>query len=293
MQPYYCKLVKRSALITAIFAFFLLIVKIFAWWYTGSVSLLATLIDSTVDIATSLMNFVIIRYSLQPADSEHPFGHGKAESLAALAQSMFISGSSFLLFLTGIQYFISPNTLRTPIIGIIVTIFSLCSTLLLVIFQRWVVSKTASQAIRADMLHYQLDIIINFAILIALILSSYNFIHADATFALGIGLFIFCSALHMGYDAIQSLLDRVLPEKEKAKILNMSSTWPNVQGVHGLRTRQSGSTKFIQLHLELDDQLTLANAHQVTYNLKQALLKEFPGSDIMIHQDPSSIIYRR
>lgn len=290
MQPTYARLVKRAALAATILATSLLIVKIFAWWYTGSVSLLAGLVDSLVDIAASLTNLLVVRYALQPADANHTFGHGKAESLAALAQSMFISGSALFLFLTGIQHLASPNTLRAPLVGVVVTVVALCSTLLLVAFQRWVVRHTHSQAIRADMLHYQTDVVMNGAILIALGLSSYGFARADALFALGIGIYILYSALRMGYDAVQSLLDRALPEEEHNIILELALNWPGVEGVHDVRTRQSGPTKFIQLHLELNDDLPLVQAHRVADQVEKALRQRFPGSDVIIHQDPCSVV---
>ncbi|WP_312063953.1 CDF family cation-efflux transporter FieF [Pantoea septica] len=290
MQPTYARLVRRAALAATILATSLLIVKIFAWWYTGSVSLLAGLVDSLVDIAASLTNLLVVRYALQPADANHTFGHGKAESLAALAQSMFISGSALFLFLTGIQHLASPNTLRAPLVGVVVTVVALCSTLLLVAFQRWVVRHTHSQAIRADMLHYQSDVVMNGAILIALGLSSYGFARADALFALGIGVYILYSALRMGYDAVQSLLDRALPEEEHNIILDLALNWPGVEGVHDVRTRQSGPTKFIQLHLELNDDLPLVQAHRVADQVEKALRQRFPGSDVIIHQDPCSVV---
>jgi len=290
MQPTYARLVNRAALAATILATCLLLVKIFAWWYTGSVSLLAGLVDSLVDIAASLTNLLVVRYALQPADANHTFGHGKAESLAALAQSMFISGSALFLFLTGIQHLASPSTLRAPLVGVVVTVVALCSTLLLVAFQRWVVRHTHSQAIRADMLHYQSDVVMNGAILIALGLSSYGFARADALFALGIGVYILYSALRMGYDAVQSLLDRALPEEEHRVILDLARNWPGVEGVHDVRTRQSGPTKFIQLHLELNDDLPLVQAHRVADQVEKALRQRFPGSDVIIHQDPCSVV---
>lgn len=290
MNHDYARLVSRAALAATLVASLLLTIKIFAWWYTGSVSILAALVDSLVDIAASLTNLLVVRYSLQPADKEHAFGHGKAESLAALAQSMFISGSALFLFLTGIQHLVAPEPMRAPLVGVIVTMAALVTTLMLVTFQRWVVRKTRSQAIRADMLHYQSDVIMNGAILIALVLSSYGFARADALFALGIGLFILYSALRMGYEAVQSLLDRALPEEERQQILTLATTWPQVQGVHDLRTRQSGPTKFIQLHLELEDQLPLVQAHRIADQVEKALRKEFPGSDVIIHQDPCSVV---
>ena len=154
MNQSYGRLVSRAAIAATAMASLLLLIKIFAWWYTGSVSILAALVDSLVDIGASLTNLLVVRYSLQPADDNHSFGHGKAESLAALAQSMFISGSALFLFLTGIQHLISPTPMTDPGVGVIVTIVALICTIILVSFQRWVVRRTQSQAVRADMLHY-------------------------------------------------------------------------------------------------------------------------------------------
>ncbi|ABU79307.1 cation-efflux pump FieF [Cronobacter sakazakii] len=292
MNHDYGRLVSRAALAATLVATLLLIIKIFAWWYTGSVSILAALVDSLVDIAASLTNLLVVRYSLQPADEEHTFGHGKAESLAALAQSMFISGSALFLFLTGIQHLITPEPMRAPLVGIVVTVAALVTTLMLVTFQRWVVRKTRSQAVRADMLHYQSDVMMNGAILVALALSWYGLHRADALFALGIGVWILYSALRMGYEAIQSLLDRALPDDERQAIVDIVAAWPGVRGAHDLRTRQSGPTRFIQLHLEMEDNLPLVQAHLIAEQVEQAILSRFPGSDVIIHQDPCSVVPR-
>ncbi|CNI28787.1 ferrous iron efflux protein F [Yersinia massiliensis] len=290
MDPQYARLVKAAALSATVLASILLVIKIFAWWHTGSVSLLAALVDSLVDLAASLTNLFVVRYSLQPADAEHTFGHGKAESLAALAQSMFISGSALFLFLTGFQHLASPEPLQDPGLGIWVTLFALFSTLILVTFQRWVVRKTHSQAIRADMLHYQSDVMMNGAILIALGLSWYGFHRADALFALGIGVYILYSALRMGYEAVQALLDRALPDNERQEIIDIVMSWPGVIGAHDLRTRQSGPTRFIQLHLEMEDMMPLMEAHVLAEQVERALLHRFPGADVLIHQDPCSVV---
>ncbi|MBV7405822.1 CDF family cation-efflux transporter FieF [Enterobacter sp. ENT03] len=290
MNQSYGRLVSRAAVAATILASLLLLIKIVAWWHTGSVSILAALVDSLVDIAASLTNLLVVRYSLQPADDEHTFGHGKAESLAALAQSMFISGSALFLFLTGIQHLARPEPLNAPGIGVIVTVIALLSTIILVTFQRWVVRKTQSQAVRADMLHYQSDVMMNGAILIALGLSWYGWHRADALFALGIGVYILYSALRMGYEAVQSLLDRALPDIERQEIFEIVTRWPGVSGAHDLRTRQSGPTRFIQIHLEMDDNLPLVQAHLVAEQVEQAILQRFPGSDVIIHQDPCSVV---
>ena len=175
---------------------------------TGSVSLLASLIDSLLDIAASVVNLIVVRYSLQPADREHTFGHGKAESLAALAQAMVISGSACFLILNGIDRFFRPHELQSPEYGIYVSGFAMVVTLALVMFQRQVVKKTGSQAIAADSLHYQSDLFMNAAIMVALGLSWFGITQADAVFAVGIGIYILYSAYRMAHSAVQTLLDR-------------------------------------------------------------------------------------
>ncbi|MCE0802600.1 CDF family cation-efflux transporter FieF [Buttiauxella sp. A2-C1_F] len=290
MNQQYGKLVSRAAIAATVMASLLLLIKIFAWWYTGSVSILAALVDSLVDIAASLTNLLVVRYSLQPADEEHTFGHGKAESLAALAQSMFISGSALFLFLTGIQHLAEPSQMKQPLVGVVVTVIALFSTLILVTFQRWVVRKTQSQAVRADMLHYQSDVMMNGAILVALALSWYGWHRADSIFALGIGVYILYNAIRMGHEAVQSLLDRALPDDERQAIIDIINAWPGVKGAHDLRTRQSGPTRFIQVHIEMEDNLPLVQAHVIAEQVEQAILRRFPGSDVIIHQDPCSVV---
>lgn len=290
MDQSYARLVKRAVLAATVFASLLLVIKIFAWWYTGSVSLLAAMVDSMVDIATSLTNLLVVRYSLQPADDEHRFGHGKAESLSALAQSMFISGSALFLLLTSIQRIAQPIVIHAPIVGVTVTMLALVSTLVLVSFQRRIVKKTSSQAVRADMLHYQSDVLMNGAILLSLLLSWYGWRYADALFAFVIGIYILYCALRMGYEAMQSLLDRTLPEHERQEIIHLVSNSAGIKGAHDLRTRQSGATRFIQLHIEMSDDLPLVKAHQYVSEVSEKILQRFPAADITIHQDPSSVI---
>lgn len=290
MNSHYARWVTLAAFLATATALSLFGLKVYAWWYTGSVSLLASLVDSLVDIAASLVNLLVVRYSLQPADSEHSFGHGKAESLAALAQSMFISGSALFLLLTGAQHLMNPQPLQGPELGMWITLVALVATGLLVSFQRWVIRKTHSQAVRADMLHYQSDVLMNGAILLSLLLSWKGIGWADAVFALAIGIYILYSALHMAYDAIQMLLDRALPDEERQEIVNLIASWPGVSGAHQLRTRRAGPTRFIQLHLEMDDNLPLVASHQIADELEQALLRRFPGSDVIIHQDPVSVV---
>lgn len=290
MKQEYARLVTMAAWMATLVATLLLVVKIGAWWITGSVSLLASLIDSMLDIAASLVNLVVVRYSLQPADREHTFGHGKAESLAALAQAMFISGSAVFLILNGVERFFRPHELQSPEYGVYVSLFAIFVTFALVRFQQHVVKKTGSQAIAADSLHYQSDLYMNAAIMLALALSWFGVTQADAVFAVGIGVYILYSAFKMVREAIQTLLDRKLPDSELEQIRQQCLSVEGVLGVHQLRTRMSGPTRFIQLHLELEDQLVLIEAHRISDEVEDKLLALFPGSDVLIHQDPYSVV---
>ncbi len=291
MKEEYARLVTMAAWLATSVATLLLIVKVVAWWVTGSVSLLASLLDSLLDIAASGVNLIVIRYALQPADEEHSFGHGKAESLAALAQAMFISGSACFLLLNGVDRFFRPHGLTSPEYGVYVSLFATLVTVGLIMFQKYVVRKTNSQAIAADSLHYQTDVYMNLAIMAALGLSYFGVTQADAVFAIGIGLFILGAAFKMITEAVQSLLDRQLPKEERQIIHDVVMSVDGVLGIHGLRTRMSGSVRFIQLHLELNDDITLLEAHNISDRAEDKLIEVFPGADVLIHQDPYSIAH--
>lgn len=291
MEKEYARLVTIAAWSATLVATSLLIVKLAAWWVTGSVSLLASLIDSFIDIAASVINLIVVRYSLQPADREHAFGHGKAESLAALAQAMFITGSACFLILNGIDRFFRPQSLQSPEYGVYVSAFAFVITAALVVFQKYVVKRTNSQAIAADSLHYQTDLYMNVAIMVALVISWYGFGQADAIFAIGIGIYISISAGRMVYHASQTLLDRKLPDFEITQIRQICMNVEGVLGLHGVRTRMSGPVRFIQLHLELDDNLKLIEAHEISDMVEHNLKDKFPGADVLVHHDPYSVIF--
>ncbi len=290
MNEKYARLVQMAAWAATIVASLLLLMKLVTWWYTGSVSLLASLVDSLIDLMASLTNLVVVRYALQPADAEHKFGHGKAESLAALAQSAFIVGSACFLLLNGFDRLVRPTELHHPEAGVIVSAIATLITGGLVIFQKWVVRKTGSQAISADSLHYQTDVLMNIAIMVALALAWNGIVWSDAVFAMAIGVYILVSAFGIAKEAVQSLLDHQLSIEEQDKILQLVSNIAGVEGVHDLRTRQAGMTRFIQLHLELDDNLRLIEAHRIADKVEDVLEEAFPGADILIHQDPVSLV---
>lgn len=290
MKAEYNKLVKRAANLAIVVAVSLIFIKAFAWWKTGSISILAAMTDSVVDLFASLTNILVLRFALQPADEKHAFGHGKAESLAALAQSAFISGSAVFLLLQGFHKLTNPELISQSEIGVIVSLISIMATALLVAYQRYVVRLTQSPAIEADSLHYQTDLFMNAAILVAMLLNGAGFVYADALFAIGIALYIAFSAVKMFWEAVQTLLDQALPDEDIALIQEIASQHPNVLGVHDILTRRAGAVRFIQLHLELDDHLTLLVAHEITDSLEQKLLAAFPMSEVIIHQEPTTVV---
>ena len=289
-HQHYSRWVTLASTAAVVTATLLILGKLIAWLMTDSSSLLASLTDSFMDVSASIINLLAIRYALAPADEEHRFGHGKAESLAGLIQSAFISGSALLLMMHGI----SSRLNQVPVVrleaGIWVSAGSILLTLLLVSFQSLVIRKTNSVAIKADMLHYRSDLLLNAGVLVALVLAGQGWYWADGLFAILIGLFLVWGAVQIGYESVQALLDRQLPEEEQARIMALCCAVEGVHGVHDLRTRQSGPTRFVQLHLELDDQLPLVKAHQIADEAELAVRQSFERMEVIIHMDPISVL---
>lgn len=268
----------------------LILAKLIAWFWTDSVSLLATLIDSTLDAAAAILNMLAVRHALTPADKEHRFGHGKAEALAGLGQAMFIAGSAGFLMLEAFGRFFHPQAPQAIEVGIGVMILSIVATLGLLAVQKHVISKTNSTAIKADSLHYKTDLYVNASVILALVLAAYGWAGFDALFAIGIGIFILYSAWEIVQHAIHDLMDHELSDEEREQIRDIVVTHPKARGMHDLRTRKSGVTYFIQLHLELDDDLLLKEAHEIADEVEASLFAAFPNAEIIIHEDPASLI---
>ncbi len=289
-HKYLIKLASYASVATAIV---LLCSKLFVWFATDSAAILASLTDSFLDIGASIINLLAIKYALEPADDAHRFGHGKAESLAGLAQSALIVGSSLLLILHGVSSLLDAKPIVRSELGIAVSIFALLVTFALISFQSVVVAKTGSVAIKADSLHYKSDLWLNGAVLVALVLSAYGFYWVDGLATILISCYILYGAYGIGFESIQMLLDHELPAEDIEKITAIVSNTDNVLGLHELRTRQSGYMKFIQLHIELDDDLTLFQAHAIADNVEYNILGEFPSTEVLIHQDPVSIVKKK
>ena len=281
------RLVRIATYASVVIASLLLLLKFYAWWYTSSVSILASLLDSAIDIAASIMIVIAVQIAQTPADKEHRFGHGNAEPLAALAQSVFIAGSAIYLIIFSIERFIYPHAITSPDLGLIVMIISLLVTLGLLSFQRYVIKKTQSTAIKSDSLHYLSDVLANLLVIISLWLSAIEWL--DPLLGLGIAAWIFYSAIQIAIDAGNQLLDHELPKSMREEIKQITLTTSHVRGMNDLRSYQSGPNKFVQFDLELDDNLTLLESHKITENVTQRLKAKFADLDVMIHQEPASL----
>ena len=280
-------LMRIASYASVVTAIVLITAKLLAWYLSDAVSILASLIDSSLDLLASLVNLLAIRHALQPADKEHRFGHGKAEPLAALGQAMFIAGSAAMLLFQASSRLIHPQPLASGIeLGLIVMVFSIIATTLLIILQRYVIKKTNSSAIRADSLHYQSDLLINVSIIVALLLTHYGWLWFDPVMAMLIGFYVLLSAWKIFRDAIDLLMDHEITDTERQQIIRLANSHPQVRGMHDLRTRRSGTRVFIQLHLELDPHMQLQQAHDVSNAVSQKIQALFDDAEIIIHQDP-------
>jgi len=277
------RLASRTALGVALT---LVLTKAIAWWLSGSVSLLAGLTDSLLDSAASLLNLLAVHYAIRPADDDHRYGHGKAESLAGLAQAAFIAVSALLVGAQAIQRLQDPQPLGAPLLGIAVMLLSLLLTAALLLLQQHVIRQTGSPAIRADSLHYRSDLLLNSSILLALALAAYGWEELDALFGLAIAGYILWSALGIARDSVAVLMDEELPPEVSQHMHALAIAVPGVQGAHDLRTRVSGSHWYVQLHLELPGQLPLEQAHALCVAVEQAITQAYPRAEVLVHADP-------
>lgn len=288
--PEAASLLKLATTASVATATVLIVVKLVAFLLTDSVSILSTLVDSLLDVAASIVNLIAVRHALVPADREHRFGHGKAEPLAALGQAAFITGSAVFLMIEASQRFVSPRALTNGDIGIAVMVFSILATLGLVTLQRYVIRRTGSLAIKADSLHYVGDILVNAAVIVALVITAQlGWRYADPVFGLAIAVYILYNAWQISAGAMDMLMDRELPEQDRRRIIDLALAHPSVKGLHDLRTRASGPQIFIQGHIEMDGAFSLLKAHDIADEVEAELRQAFPGAEVILHQDPFGI----
>jgi len=282
------RLIKIASYASVTTAVVIMLAKSYAWLATESQSILASLIDSLLDISSSAINLIAIRFSLLPADDNHRFGHEKFQDLAIFSQSMFFFASClFTLFSSSKALFSAPELVNLEL-GTNIMYFCVFLTFVLVCFQSYVVSKTKSKIISADKLHYFSDFITNIAVIISIYLSA-TFWYIDALAGIGISLYVMYASYRLFREAIRNLADEEFPQTEKDKILSIISNYHPAEGVHELKTRYAASKPFIQFHLELDGNITLYKAHEMADKLMKDLLEEFPEAEITIHQDPAGL----
>ena len=280
-------LMRRAAIASLVVSLILVALKSFAYFASHSVAMLASMADSALDLFTSSLNLFAIRTALTPADKEHRFGHGKAEPLAGLAQAAFIAASALFLVIQGVQRILDPQKVENSGPALAVMAVSITFAIALIVYQRRVVRKTHSLAVHADAMHYASDLATNIGVVVALVLASYlGWQLADPVIAILVALVMLASALGVGRQSLDQLMDHELPDTDRTRIARIARDHPAVKNVHELKTRAAGLSTFIQIHLEMDAAMRLTEAHAVSDAVEKAIQAAYPGAEIIIHQDP-------
>lgn len=279
----------RSAAIASILtALFLVILKLWATWQTGSTAMLGSLADTALDLIASLATLVGVYVAAQPADEDHRFGHGKAESLSAIFQVMLIALSASGIAFSAIRRIVEGGRTEAAPAGITVSVVAIVVTLALLAWQRHVIRKTGSVAISADHVHYQSDLLLNVAVIAALVLDQYaGFGLADPLFGLAIAGWLLWGAWRAAAEAIDHLMDREWPEEKRQRFVQLAAMHPELNNLHDLRTRTSGHRDFVQFHVDMPAQMTVEQAHDIIERVEQDLAGHFPDMELLIHIDPA------
>ncbi|MCB2079304.1 MAG: cation diffusion facilitator family transporter [Novosphingobium sp.] len=282
----------RSAALASIsVALFLVVLKVWASWTTGSTAMLGSLADTGLDLVASLATLAGVWVAAMPADEKHRFGHGKAEALAAMFQVVLISISALALAFRAVSEFIAGARTEAAAEGIGVSLVAMVATLGLLAWQRHVIARTGSLAISTDHVHYKSDLFLNLAVIAALALDQFaGLAGADPVFGFAIALWLAWSAWGASEQAIEQLMDREWPAEKKARFLEVMARHPDLRGVHDLRTRTSGNQDFVQFHVWVDPNMNVREAHKVMDEIEARLLVEFPDVEILIHPDPEGLI---
>lgn len=285
----------RSAAYASIGTALLLVgLKLWATWRTGSTAMLGSLADTALDLVASLATLIGVWVASHPADENHRFGHGKAEALAAIFQVMLITLSAGGIALRAITQLVDGGETAAAEEGIAVSIIAIVATLALLAWQRHVIRKTASLAIKTDYLHYQSDLLLNLAVIAALVLDQYaGFAAADPLMGLGIALWLAWGAWRAGGEALDHLMDHEWPEDRRDEFLAVLAKHPDIRGVHDLRTRTSGADDFVQFHMAVDPHLTIVEAHDLMDDVEARIAQDFPDVEVLIHPDPKGLVDER
>jgi ferrous-iron efflux pump FieF len=273
---------------SVIVASLLVALKLWALGETGALSVAASLADSAMDLMVSLGAIAAIIYAARPADEDHEFGHSSAEDLAALGQSLFILISAGVIGWAAVRRLITaqPERLQAEGAGIAAMVVSIVLTLALVAWQTRVARLTGNKVVKADRLHYLGDLLPNLGAIASLYASArFGLIQIDSVMALAAAGMLVIGALKIGRGAWDALMDRAADADVVEGIATLARDWPGVVGFHDLKTRMAGSKVFVHLHIELDGDLSLREAHEIGAGLKRTILLAYPQADVIIHKD--------
>jgi ferrous-iron efflux pump FieF len=277
----------RAALASVSVALVLLVAKAWAAYVTDSTAMLGSLADTALDVIASLTTLLGVRIAAIPADSDHRFGHGKAEALVALAQVVLISISAIGIAWRAIDRLMNGAETQAMDAGIAVSLLAIVFTFALLLYQRRVIARTGSVAIKTDNVHYTSDLMLNGAVIAALLLDqALHLAGADALFGIAIALWLVWGAWRASKEAVHQLMDREWPEDERQRFLAAAATYPELEGLHDLRTRKSGTLRFVQFHVWVPADWTVQKAHDRLDRVEEELQQRFPGTEILIHVDP-------
>lgn len=279
-------LARRAAIASVCSAILLGALKAWAAVETGSVAVLASLADSVLDLFASLVTLGGVHWASQPADAEHRFGHGKAEALAALFQVVVIAISALAILMRAITRLQGGDVSASPESGIAVSMIAIVVTLALTRYQQHVINRTGSVAIGADRIHYTSDLLLNGAVIVALVLDAWGMVGADPVFGIAIAFWLLFGAWRASEAAIDQLMDKEWPEEKRRAFVEVAARHPALKSLHDLRTRSSGAADFVQFHISMNPTMTIQQAHDVVEALEKELGAAFPGTEILIHVDP-------
>jgi ferrous-iron efflux pump FieF len=277
----------RAALASVGVALILLVAKAWAAYATDSTAMLGSLADTALDVIASLTTLMGVRIAAQPADREHRFGHGKAEALVALAQVTMITFSAIGIAWRAVDRLTHGAETRALDAGIAVSLVAIVFTFALLRYQGQVIARTGSVAIKTDNVHYKSDLMLNGAVIVALVLDQALHLHgADALFGIGIAAWLAWGGWRASREAVHQLMDREWPDRERDEFLAAASEYAELSGLHDLRTRKSGTLRFVQFHVWVPAHWTVQQAHDRLDLVEEELQQRFPGTEILIHVDP-------
>lgn len=281
---------KSAAILSVVLAVLLSVFKFFAFLKTDSLAIFSSFVDSITDVFASMVSFIAVYFSTKPASQNHRYGYGKTEALSALLQAVFVGISGFFVIFDGINRLFHSFTVTQTKFGILVMLVSIFATVLLVFYQTYVANKTKSLAIKADRAHYTVDFLTNSTVIFSLLLVHFfEFFYFDVIAALFISFYLLYNAYSLAKESIELITDKELDKDIRLTVENIVKNSTGVLGMHDFRSRNLGNVYYFELHLEIDGSTSLYETHKLTDDVEQKILKAYPHSQILIHQDPFGI----